>query len=178
MIHSARTVSVGMYSLAVGITLIAAGANAQGSAPTRNERLPTFDKYPVAETFKGTPAAPKIVTTKQRMYRTRIREGVSKGWGVFRDGKDQPGPNFAGHMIVVQWGCGAPCMMMAMVDARTGVVYSPPISADGIGTQSLAWPLLSLGLSVGRNPDIEFRLDSSLMVIRATPKQTRQHPSY
>ena len=97
---------------------------------------------------------------------------------MVRDGKEQPGSNFAGHMIVVKWGCGAPCMMMAMVDAQTGDVFSPPISFDGTGTQSLVLPLLTIGLSVGRNPDVQFRPDSSLMVIRATPKQTQQHPSY
>lgn len=156
----------------------AAGVTAQNSTPTSTERLPRFEDYPVTDVFKGTPAAPKIVTPQKRMYRTRIREGVSKGWGVVRDGKEQPGPNFAGHMIVVQWPCGAPCMMMAMADAQTGDVYSSPISFDGIGSQSLALPLLTPELAVGRNPDVEFRQDSSLMVIRATSKQTPQHPSY
>ena len=42
---------------------------------------------------------PKIVTPVQRKYRTRIRQGVEKGWGVLRDGREQnhPGPNFAGN---------------------------------------------------------------------------------
>jgi len=112
------------------------------------------------------------------MYRTRIREGVEKGWGAFQDGTDRIGPNFAGHMIVIQWSCGAPRLMMAVVDAQTGSVYNPPISFDGIGTQNLSLPLLTLGHRFSSNPEVEFRLDSSLMVIRATPKQTEQHPSY
>ena len=146
--------------------------------PKSTERLPRFDDYPVAEIFQGTPAAPHILTPQQRMYRTRIREGVEKGWEAFWDSKDQKGPNLAGHMIVIQWGCGAPCMMMAVVDAQTGTVYNPPISFDGIGTQSLSLPLLTLGNRFSSNPEVAFRLDSDLMVIKATPKQSEQHPSY
>jgi len=57
-------------------------------------------------------------------------DGVEKGWGVYRDGKAQgkSGPKFAGNMIVVEWSSGAPGMEMAMVDAKTGEVYYPPIS--------------------------------------------------
>lgn len=82
----------------------------------------------MTEIFRGTPAAPILVTVDQRLFRTRIREGVAKGTGVLRDGKEQPGPNFAGHYIVVRWPCGSPCGMMAIVDAETGKFYSPPIS--------------------------------------------------
>ena len=91
---------------------------------------PKFADYPVDQVFSGTPAAPKLITPLERRYRSRIRYGVKKGWGVFRDGKesDQPGPNFAGDFIVIQWGCGAPCLMMAMVDARSGEVFYPPMS--------------------------------------------------
>jgi len=107
-------------------------------------------------------------------------KGVEKGWGVDKDGNAQgrPGPNFAGSMIVVQWSSGAPGIDMAMVDAQTGVVYYPPISFHGVGAASFDLPVLTVGLSVSRNPDIEFRLNSRLMVIKATPTQTRQHPSY
>jgi len=68
--------------------------------------------------------------------------------------------------------------MMAMVDAQTGTVYYPPISIDGVGVASLYLPLLTAGLSYPRNPIVDFRLDSRLMIVRATPKQTTQHPSF
>jgi len=143
-------------------------------------RIPRFQDYPVTETFTGTPATPQIVAPMERQYRTRIRNGVQKGWGVWRDGKQQgtPGPNFAGKMIVVQWGCGAPCLLMAMVEAVTGAVYYPPISFRGIGVQNFALPLLTVGLSVSRNANVEFRLNSGLMIVKATPKQNERHPSY
>lgn len=47
-------------------------------------------------------------------YRTKIREGCI-----------QNGVNFAGHYTVVEWGCGAGCQMMAVVDRIDGrILYS------------------------------------------------------
>jgi hypothetical protein len=144
---------------------------------------PRFEDFPASEIWHGcgskcpagTPMAPKIITAVQRRYRTRIREGVEKGWGVFRDGKEQQGPNFAGKMIVVQWGCGAPCFMMAMVDAQTGDVFLPPLPVDN----TFALPLLTIGISPGGNPEVEFRQNSRLMIIDATPQWFKdRHRSY
>jgi hypothetical protein len=132
-----------------------------------DSRPPRFEDYPVKAIYQGPLSPPKIITAIQRRYRTAIREGVQKGWGVLRDGKEQghPGPNFAGNIIVVRWGCGSPCLMMAMVDARTGEIYSLPLAMN----DSLTLPWLRVGNSVGGNPEVIFRRDSRLMVIRATP---------
>jgi hypothetical protein len=113
----------------------------------------------------------------QRSLGEVIRDGVEKGWYVFRDGKEQAGPNFGGNLIVIQWPCGAPCLRMAIVNARTGDVYYPPITATG-ATESFDLPLLTLGNHVSRNPDIQFRADSNLMVIKATPQQSLSHRSF
>ena len=146
--------------------------SAQGtSAP------PRFDDYPTHQRFEGKPAAPKLDSPNARLYRTRIREGVEKGWGVYDGtaGPERPGPNFAGHYIVIRWGCGSPCIQMAVVDADTGNVYPPPISANNGG---FALPLLTLGNRVSRIAEIDFRLNSRLMVVKATPVQSASHPSY
>src|SRR4051794_2703098 len=99
-------------------------------AQPSKSKHPRFEDYPVREIFHGTPADPKIITASQRRYRTAIRQGVVKGWGVIRDVKEQthPGPNFAGNMIVIEWGCGVPCLMAAMVDSVTGDVFSMPLT--------------------------------------------------
>ena len=81
-------------------------------------------------------------------------------------------------MIVVKWGCGVPCLMMAMVDSRTGTIYDPPIASNGVGAKNFMLPLLTVGLSVSRQPGVEFRPDSRLMIVKATPRQTERHPSY
>lgn len=67
---------------------------------------------------------------------------------------------------------------MALIDAETGEVYYPPITFHGIGVESFDLPLLTPGPVVSRNPEVSFRLNSSLMIIKATPKQTRLHPSF
>jgi hypothetical protein len=97
------------------------------------------------------------------MYRTRIRQGVAKGWGVIRDGKEQPGANFAGHYIVIEWGCGVPCVMMVMVDARTGKIHHLPM-ASGI-----AMPFFGL-----RSAEVNFRPTSRLLTMDACPEQSEK----
>jgi hypothetical protein len=157
--------SVRLIPIVVTLTVLR-GADAQ----TASTRLPTFEDYPVKEVFSGTPHPPILITTEQHRFRTRIREGVEKGWGVWINGQwgkeqNRPGANFAGHFVVIVWGCGAPCLMMAVSDAESGAVYNPPLSATG----GLALPLLVFTNSVGRDADIEYRRDSQLMIIKATP---------
>jgi hypothetical protein len=137
-------------------------------------RLPKFEDYPVKEVFNHTPHPPVLTTPQQRRFRTRIREGVEKGWGVWINGEwskeqNRPGPNFAGHYIVIVWGCGSGCIEMAMSDAETGAVYDPPISNGGF-----ALPMLVLPNSAGGAADLQYRVDSRLMIVRATPHSDRR----
>jgi hypothetical protein len=140
--------------------------------------LPQFEDYPAGEIFTGMAAAPRLVTPVEQSYADQIRDGVEKGYWVFRDGKEQKGPNFAGNLVVIQWGCGAPCMRMAIVNARTGDVYYPPISFNGVGARSFDLPLLTIGNSVPQNSKVQFRPNSSLMMIQATPGKSGRHASY
>lgn len=131
--------------------------------------LPKFEDYAVNEVFNGVPRPPVLATSEQRLFRTRIREGVEKGWGVWINGEwtreqNRPGPNFAGHYIVIVWGCGAGCIRMVMADAKSGSVYNPPLSAGG-----LALPMLMFPDSAGKAPELEYRLNSRLMIVKATP---------
>ena len=160
---------------AASLFLFLAGA---GWALGRTGAVPRFEDYPVSEVFVGTPAVPKFVTPLEQSYADQIRDGVEQGYGVFRDGKEDKGANFAGHLIVIQWGCGSPCMRMAVVDARTGDIYYPPISFDGIDKQSFDLPLLTLPDSVTQNPVVQFRLKSGLMIIKASPSQLGRHDAY
>lgn len=138
-------------------------------------KLPTFEDYPVKKIFNHTPHPPILRTSQQRLFRTRIRDGVEKGWGVWINGewnKQQkgPGPNFAGHYIVIAWGCGSGCIEMAVSDAETGTVYRLPIS-EGRG---FALPMLVFPNSVGGAGEAQYRKDSRLMIIRATPHANRR----
>jgi len=132
--------------------------------------LPRFEDYPASGVYTGPLAVPKLLTPIEQRYAGRIRDGVEKGHGVFRNNTNEhQGPNFAGDMIVIQWPCGAPCLRMAIVDAQNGDVHYPPISARGIGVPSFDLPLLQIANSVSQNPEVLFRANSRLMIIKATP---------
>jgi hypothetical protein len=124
-------------------------------------RTPRFEDYPVTETFKSTPALPEIVTPEERLYRTMIRQGVSKGWGVEDGitGKEMkgPGPSFAGHYIIVTWGCGSPCLMAAIVDLKTGRIFPPPFH-HGPGHSYFQVPWLPTSKA------LDYRLNSRLLI--------------
>lgn len=128
--------------------------------------IPRFEEYPVTKVFQGTPAPPILVTPEERLYRTRIRNGVRDGEGVWRENGVEgiPRPNFAGHYIVVTWECGSPCNEMAIVDAVTGKVYKPPMSETHL------LPLLD---GAPCFPGVEFHLDSKLMIMTPTPNMAR-----
>lgn len=140
-------------------------------------KAPAFEDYPVTEIFKGTPVAPVLDTADQRDFR-KIQDGVTKGIGVLREGKEQPGPNFAGHYIVVTWSCGSPCGMTAIVDAATGKVYKPPIS-EGFMLPPLVTP-------VPGDPDhytawvadVQFRQNSKLMIVKGNPGPSKGRTNY
>ena len=137
-----------------------------------------FEDFPVQDIFRGTPAAPVLTQPWARMFRTRIREGISKGWGVAhytgprllasedvihgvarQPGEERAGPNFAGHYYVVQWGCGTGCLRMAVVDAVTGMVFPPPLSMDKQQDPS-ALPPFGMGPAL-----VDYRLNSRLFVM-------------
>ena len=85
-----------LYALSI---LGAAIPRCDGTHARPGSQLPRFEDYPVTDVFRGTPAQPVLADAEQREFRTRIREGVNKGYGVWEGtaGKDRPGPNFAGH---------------------------------------------------------------------------------
>ncbi len=140
---------------------------------------PQFQDYPVKGIFKGVPALPVFEIPEQRQFEAVIRDGVSKGWGAF-DGEtgmelQRPGPNFAGHYVLVNFGCGGSsgaCLGVAIVDAKTGRVYRLPIPRAAFSLwpdfavipASLApHPLASFHDFPLRSP-LAYRLNSRLLI--------------
>jgi hypothetical protein len=73
--------------------------------------------------------------------------------GEWSRAQKRPGPNFAGHRIVIAWGCGSGCIEMAMSDAEPGTVYSLPVSAARFALPMLVFPIRPLVLprfSIGK----------------------------
>lgn len=90
-----------------------------------------------------------------------IRNGVNKGWRVFdgATGRERAvsGPNFAGHYVIVTWGCGSPCMMAAIVDLRSGRVFPPPFHHGSDHSYfEVPWDF--------PRPPLDYRLNSRLLV--------------
>ena len=50
-----------------------------------------------------------------------------------------------------------------------------PGRSDGRGFNL---PLLTIGNSVSRNAEVQFRLGSNLMIIKVTPSEAGRHPAY
>ncbi len=71
-----------------------------------------FEDFAVPAVRIAHPAEPKLPTRDDRMFRTMIRRGAADG------------PNFAGPYTIAAWGCGASCLSTAIVDARSGHVFS------------------------------------------------------
>jgi hypothetical protein len=95
------------------LLLVVPGIYSQGP------KLPSFKEFATAEVFSGKPAAPVLRTPNQRLFRTMIRQGAAKG------------PNFAGHYSIADWGSGAGCVSIAVVDAKDGRVFDGPFEDMG-----------------------------------------------
>lgn len=84
----------------------------EAASPNPAEELPRFEAFPADSLFTDKPAPVDLSSNPEApWYRTVLRTGAAEG------------PNFAGHLTVVSWGCGTGCQVNAVVDARTGYVY-------------------------------------------------------
>ena len=110
-----------------------------------------FGDYP-ARAWRGAPAKPVLDTPDKRLFRTALREGAVQG------------PNFAGHMTIVRWGCGTSCVAWAAVDARSGRVTQLP-GKDYFSTVHVGGELYG----------VNFQRDSQLLVLAGAPRENEQH---
>ena len=107
---------------------------------TPQDRAPQYTDYPV-RVSNVQRNAPLVLGPKDKEFRTRLRETVKEK------------PNFAGHYIVGIWGCGAGCVMGAVIDAQTGKVIWLPHT-------TCCW---DANVDDKFEP-VDFRLNSSLIV--------------
>ncbi len=78
------------------------------------DSIPRFEDYPVSRIYHGKPAPVNLFSHHNaRRLRDRLVEGAKKG------------PNFAGHYTMITWGGGAGGQQVALVEARTGLVFLP-----------------------------------------------------
>ena len=74
---------------------------------TFGQKVPTFGRYNTrVETIKNIKV--NLASHKNaRMFRTNLRNAAKEG------------VNFAGHFVLVGWGCGTNCSVLAIIDARS-----------------------------------------------------------
>ena len=106
--------------------------------------------YAVHEVFKGAIKSPKFATPGQKTFRKVILDQVAHG------------PNFAGHYTLAQWGCGAGCVQLAVVDLKTGEIFEPPFGKLPKATICLE--------GTADDPGIVFEKQSSLLVLKGCPE--------
>jgi hypothetical protein len=93
----------------VSATVSGARLPSQSAAPLEVSPVLQFDDYLVTEEFHGVPAPVQLRSARYGLtFRTRLREGARRK------------PDFAGAFTVVIWGCGAPCQMVAVIEASSG----------------------------------------------------------
>jgi hypothetical protein len=90
---------------AIFILLLAPGiASAQ-------KRLPRFEDFRVTKLSRQPPGRIDFSDRGARMYRTRLTDAAKNK------------PNFAGHYVITDWGCGTECIVPVAIDAQTGKAY-------------------------------------------------------
>jgi len=102
---------------------------------------PRYEDYPATEPYAGK-NVPLQLGKDDREFRTRLRSASALK------------PNFDGHYILTAWGCGAECLMGAVIDANTGrVIWFPHTIC--------CWP-------ADVDKPIKYRLNSRLIVLIGT----------
>lgn len=113
---------------------------------------PEFALYHVAQRYTGASAKPLLATRQDKEFQSQLRRGA------------QGRPNFAGHYRIVTFGCGASCVMGAIVDAQNGKVLWLPFT-------------VCCGSDAG-TPPVDFRPDSALIVINGMRNETGNGTHY
>ena len=106
---------------------------------------PRFEDFP-ARSYRGKVAPIKIVTAKDRQFKSRLRELSGQK------------PNFAGHYTLAMWGCGASCVTTVAIDAESGRTVWLPFTV-------CCW-------DVDVDEPIRFRPDSRLIEIRGSRNES------
>lgn len=133
------------------LVLVVSASSLKGQGPKAH--VPRPSDYPVNEVFSGRPAQPKLLRPGDRLFRTRIREDSAKG------------PNFAGQYTIVEWGCGTSCVSIAVIDAKTGDVYSGPFGILGYGDV-----MKYADVSEDSFEPLSYNVRSRLLVVRGCPE--------
>ncbi len=145
----ASAARLGADAVAHLVAFIAVTGFGGGLTPPAPLAQPQFHDYPAPKTLISRPAAPRIVSRRDRQFRSVIMEA------------SRAGPDFAGHFKVAVWGCGMGCVEFAIVDGLDGTVYDPPISAFAAGDDK----------GFVKDFGVHYRVDSRLLKVVGCPNE-------
>lgn len=131
--------------VALAVLCLVAAVQAQDTPPR-------FEEFPVGKRFTGKPAPVVLASREARRFRTAIREQASNA------------PNFAGHYVVVDIGCGAACVQFFIVDSMTGQVFMPSFY--------LVWGLMEDQQGLVSQYQPQYRVNSRLLVAFGSRQNT------
>jgi hypothetical protein len=83
-----------------------------------------YENYKVTEIYYGKSA--KIKLSNLKKLSKDIIEDIKIQYN------NQMRPNFAGHYIIVSWGCGSPCQMNAIIDMKSGKAVDFFVTSIGL----------------------------------------------
>ena len=92
---------------------------ASTEVPELPQRFPNIDASQYATT-KYTGKIAEDIADKKHSFRTRMREGLQN---VRENPHEFDETGFAGHFIIVSYGCGTDCLAFNVVDVITGEIY-------------------------------------------------------
>ena len=95
----------------------------EGASLVCPSEVPRFADYP-AEVFDGPPRWPVVHLGADSLDMGR-RSDYSLAYSMDHR------PDFAGHLRVVESGCGSPCQVQTLVDVRTGEVVGSTVTSLG-----------------------------------------------
>jgi hypothetical protein len=116
---------------------------------SRKQQLPRFKDYPVTKVWRGKAAPLKVNDSVERMFQSTLRRAAIDP------------PNFAGHYRLARWGCGAECMVGALIDLRTGQINAAPLA-----NKSNDASRFNICQSAYYPSEIKHRVDSRLIIVR------------
>lgn len=114
-----------------------------------------FENYKVKEIYKG-----KIAKLDLSDYKNTPKDILDNIHYQYNNLKQ---PNFAGHYIIVSWGCGSPCQMNALIEAKNGKTIKFINTASGLGYKTDSYLLIE-------NPPEDVIFDKDYRDLIGNPK--------
>ncbi|WP_448952127.1 hypothetical protein [Labrys neptuniae] len=82
---------------------------------------PGFKDFPAGDIYSGRHAKPVFSSKETSAYKARFNSAARKP------------PNFGGHYVIDEWGCGSGCKMGGIVELKTGKTFILPTVSTEAG---------------------------------------------